>query len=70
MTRPAAELAPGVVKIRLSGGPADLNWMTALLAVYDGCGIEIIERSAPRRNRRDPGARVYLTVRVSTEAQR
>lgn len=60
--------APGVVKIRLSGAPDDVAMMATLITDYDGApGIEIIERSAPRVNRRDPGERVYLTVRVAPE---
>jgi hypothetical protein len=40
--------------------------VAALLTDYDGCGIDVIEQSAPDPNRRDPGERVYLTVVVRT----
>jgi hypothetical protein len=59
--------APGVVKIRLSGEPADLESLTHILS----CGptkteaIEVIEESALYANRRDPGCRLYLTVRLT-----
>jgi len=58
---PAAVQAPSVVKVRLSGGARDIEALTAILA---SVGAEIIERSGPRRNRRDPGERMYLTVRT------
>lgn len=56
--------APGVVKIRLSGASGDVAAAAALLTDYDGRGIDVIEQSAPYPNRRDPGERVYLTVRI------
>ncbi len=59
--------APGVVKVRLSGAPADVEMLATLLADYTGSGIDIIERSAPYPNRRDPGARVYLTLQIAEE---
>jgi hypothetical protein len=54
-------LADGVVRVRFSGAAGDID-AAAALAGQDG--IELIERSAPYPNRRDPGHRVYLTVRV------
>lgn len=60
--------APGVVKVRLSGAPDDVAMVATLLTDYDGApGVQIIERSAPYPNRRDPGERVYLTVRLAPE---
>ena len=60
--------AAGVVKVRLSGAPDDVAAVAALITDYDGApGIEIIERSAPYPNRRDPGERVYLTVRLAPQ---
>jgi len=38
--------------------------VAALLTGYDRCGIDVIEQPAPYPNRRDPGERVYLTVRI------
>ena len=55
MTRQQAGQAPGVVKIRLSGAAGDVAMVAALLTGYDGCGIDVIEQSAPYPNRRDPG---------------
>jgi hypothetical protein len=56
--------AAGVVKIRLSGASGEVAVVAALLTGYNGCGIEVIGQSAPYPNRRDPGERVYLTVRI------
>ena len=56
--------AAGVVKIRLSGASGDVAMVAALLTDYDGCGIDVIEQSAPYPNRGDLGERVYLTVRI------
>lgn len=60
-------LAPGVVKIRLSGELADIEAVAAVLGSALGGGIGQIERSVPYANRRDPGVRVYLTVWVAGE---
>jgi hypothetical protein len=58
--RPAAQTAPGVVKVRLSGDPGDIETAAAVLAAC----CEILDRSGPRVNRYDPGQRVYLTIRA------
>jgi hypothetical protein len=73
--RPGAVLmataAPGVVRVRLSGTPGDIEVVAH--ALLDGApaadGIELIESSALYPNRRDPGVRQYLTVRVTTAGQ-
>jgi hypothetical protein len=57
--------APGLVKIPLSGDPGDIDAVAALISGGLGRELEQIERSAPYPNRRDPGARVYLTVLIS-----
>jgi hypothetical protein len=57
--------APGVVKARLSGDPADIEVVAEILSGYPGAGVEVIEHSPPYVNRRDPGVRVYLTLRIS-----
>jgi len=62
MTRQQAGQAPGIVRIRLPGAAGDVAMVAALLTGYDGCGIDVIERSAAYPNRRDPGGRVYLTA--------
>ena len=64
MTRQQAGQAPGIVKVRLSGAAGDVAMVAALLTGNDGRGIDVIEQSAPYPNRRDPGERVYLTVRI------
>jgi len=55
--------APGVVKARLSGAAGDIAAVAEVLAREFG----VIERSASYPNRRDPGERVYLTVRIGDE---
>jgi hypothetical protein len=57
--------APGVVKARLSGAAEDLEVVAEILGGYPGAGVEVLDRSAPYPNRRDPGVRVYLTLRIS-----
>lgn len=52
--------APGVVKVRLSGDRDDIERAAAALAGR----FEVLDRSAPRPNRYDPGERVYLTLRT------
>ena len=55
--------APGVVKVRLSGDPAGLEAVTALLAA--DASVEVLTGpDGPYPNRRDTGARVYLTIRT------
>lgn len=72
-TQPAT--APGVVKVRLAGAPADVAALQETLALLARSraelpyGIEVLEQSAPYPNRRDPGERLYLTLRITKEAQ-
>jgi hypothetical protein len=68
--------APGTVELRLSGTPEDtatvisvLERLAARLPVAT-IALEILHRSASRPNRRDPGERVYLTVRIGTGGPR
>ncbi len=65
----AAGQAPGVVKVRLSGEPADVEMLATLLADYAGSGLDVLDRSAPYANRRDPGVRVYLTLQIADGAR-
>ena len=65
VTGAAAGQAPGIVKVRLSGATADVEMLATLLADYAGSGIDVIERSAPYPNRRDPGVRAYLTLKIA-----
>jgi hypothetical protein len=59
--------APGVVKVRISGAPADLAMVTDLLA--GAAHVEILTGpDGPYPNRRDAGARVYLTIRTGSAA--
>lgn len=57
--------APGVVKVRLSGVAEDLEVVAEILSGYPDAGVEVLDQSSPRRNRRDPGQRVYLTLRIT-----
>lgn len=57
--------APGVVRVRLSGAPEDLEVVAEVLGGYPGAGVEVLDQSAPYPNRRDPGQRVYLTLRIT-----
>ena len=66
----AAGQAPGIVKVRLSGEPADVEMLATLLADYAGAGLDVLERSAPYPNRRDFGVRVYLTLQITNGGQR
>jgi len=61
----AAGQAPGIVKVRLAGAAADVEMLATLLADYAGSGIDVIERSTPYPNRRDPGVRLYLTLQIT-----
>jgi hypothetical protein len=54
-----------VVTVRLSGLPADIAAVAALLAEHaPAAGIRAGSLTAPRPNRRDPGIRVYLTMYI------
>ena len=52
---------PGVVRVRLIGEASDIGRVRELLAAT---GAEVMTASGQRVNRRDPGVRVYLTVRL------
>lgn len=54
--------APGVVDVRVSGEMADIVRLTDLLSRVPG--VEVLATHGPRPNRRNPGVRVHLTVRV------
>jgi len=56
-------LAPGVIKVRMSGALPDMEVLTAILRQHGA--IEVLGASSPYPNRRDPGVRVYLTVCAS-----
>jgi hypothetical protein len=57
------DLAPGVIKVRLSGALPDMEVLIAILRQHGA--IEVLEASSRYPNRRDPGVRVYLTVWVA-----
>jgi len=67
--------APGVVEVRLSGMSEDTATVISVLErLASGLpvttiGLEIVHRSGPRPNRRDPGERVYVLVRVTGAGQ-
>ncbi len=60
--------APGVVKVRLLGAPGDIDTVAAVLAAGHGDTWQVIDRSAPYPSRRGPGARLYLTLTITTQA--
>jgi len=65
-----AHIAPGVAEIRLSGMPADVDAVVSVLERFaaglpvETMRLKILTRSTGRRNRRSPGHRVYLVVRL------
>ena len=61
---PLAGQAHGVVKIRLSGALPDIAALASLFGCLAG-GIDLIEVSQPYPNRREAGARLYLTIRLT-----
>jgi hypothetical protein len=68
--------APGVVEVRLSGAAEDtatvisvLERLAAGLPVTT-IGLEILHRSGASPNRRDPGERTYVLVRVRQDGGR
>jgi hypothetical protein len=68
MARPAiAVTAPGVVKVRLLGDEAACTVIAAILTASQDA--EILTASAPYANDREPGIRLYLTVRANKPAQ-
>ena len=61
--RRPAPLAPGVVKVRLSGDTPGIEALIELLA--SAPGVEILTGpDGPYPNHRDAGERMYLTVRL------
>jgi len=62
--------APGVVEVRLSGTAEDTATVASVLERLAAglpvttIGLEIVYRSGARVNRRDPGERTYVLVRV------
>lgn len=50
--------APGIVEVRLSGAPDDIEQVAERLAG------RVLIRRGPYPNRRDPGERVYLTLQL------
>ncbi|HUY48050.1 MAG TPA: hypothetical protein VMV92_20375 [Streptosporangiaceae bacterium] len=62
--RHAAGDLPGMAGVRLSGEAADAGVIEGLITDLDGDGFDVISRDAPRRNRREPGIRACLVLRV------
>ena len=56
--------APGVVHVRLTGIPADAEALAAVLAGTPGVQI-LTGPDGPYPSRRQPGHRLYLTVRLT-----
>ena len=64
--RHRAGALPGMVKIRLSGELPAVDTLTAILASCPAVDL-LTGPDGPYRNHRDPGHRVYLTVRVPAD---
>ncbi len=58
--------APGVVKVRLLGAAEDIEAAARVLCA--GPRLELVDRSPLYPNRRDPGARAYLTLQITQPA--
>ncbi len=69
MTARQPGTAPGIVKVRLSGAPDDVEMLATVVADHARPGIDVIERSTAYPNRRDPGVRVYLTLQITDGGQ-
>lgn len=54
------------LRIRVSGG---LDGIDCLLSALRAAGLELSAQSSPRPNRREPGYRVYATVRFPGSAR-
>jgi hypothetical protein len=74
VSRQACQI-PGVVEVRLFGAAEDtaavisvLERLAAGLPVTT-IALEIVQRSGPRANRRDPRERAYMLVRVTGAGQ-
>jgi len=63
VTGPAA-LAPGVVRVRLTGGQNNAAGLARALAAIPGLEV-LTGPDGPYPNRRQPGHRFYLTVRLT-----
>jgi hypothetical protein len=59
--------SPGVIHVRLSGLPADADALAAVLAAVPGLEV-LTGPDGPYPNRRSPGHRLYLTVRLTPVA--
>jgi hypothetical protein len=69
---------PGVVEVRLSGAAEDTGTLISVLERISAglpvttitISLEVLHRSGPRANRRDPGERTYVLVRVGQDGGR
>ena len=66
MTGPAAGQAPGIVKVRLLGAQADITAAVGLLSCLN-TRFDLIEVSQRYPNRREAGARLYLTIGLAAD---
>ena len=60
-----AGLAAGTVQIRLMGSASDTSQAAALIASHPA--FAVVQHSPGHANRRGPGERAYLTVRIAQE---
>ena len=60
-----AQAPPGAVKVRVLGEmPGIANTLRAIRDAAQAAGFEIADQTRPYPNRREPGYRVYLTLRL------
>jgi hypothetical protein len=64
--RHRAGALPGMVKVRLSGELPAVDTLAAILAGHPAVNL-LTGPDGPYRNHREPGYRVYLTVRVPSD---
>jgi hypothetical protein len=67
MTTWMPETEPGVVEVRVSGEMADIVRFTDLVTKMPG--VQVLATHGPRPNRRNPGVRIRLTVRMAAGEQ-
>ena len=67
MTTWQPDPAPGVVEVRVSGEMPDIVRFTDLVTRMPG--VEVLDTRGPRPNRRNPGVRVHLTLRLAAGEQ-
>jgi hypothetical protein len=58
---------PGIVKFRMIGSQSDLTRAARVMDELIRPGVEVMEVSHPYQNHREPGYRVYVTLRLDPD---